>query len=114
MRSGRLRLKESEPNLPVVNPEKCTGCSLCAAVCLTYDVINGKATLARPVVCIKCGARGSFCPAGAIEGSCAKKKRLTKKDMGRLPSPESLQFLFESRREPNCLLRSFSDAHDEQ
>jgi len=98
VRNGRLRQEAPEPNLPVINLEKCTGCGLCAEICLTYDVIDGKATRARPVMCIQCGACGSFCPARALEGSCAEKRRLRKKDIAKLPSPESLQFLFKSRR----------------
>ena len=98
MKSETLRKDVFEANVPVVNLEKCTGCGLCAEICLVYDVMNGKAVRARPALCIRCGACGSFCPAGAIEGSCAEKKRLTKRDMDKLPSPESLQFLFKSRR----------------
>lgn len=98
MKKETLGKGPSEAYVPVINVEKCTGCGLCAGICLTNDVIDGKAVRARPIMCIKCGACGSFCPAGAVENSCAEEKRLTKKDMDRLPSPESLQFLFQSRR----------------
>jgi nitroreductase len=45
-----------------------------------------------------CGHCGSFCPARAILDTSAEAKRLTKKDLAFLHSPESLQLLFRSRR----------------
>lgn len=87
-----------QTGVPVINKDQCTNCGLCVELCLVYEKDDNDVSRVRPELCIKCGACGSICPAGAIEGSSAEKKRFTKEDMGKLPSPESLQFLFRSRR----------------
>jgi len=83
---------------PVIDEEKCTQCGLCVKVCLIYENVNGKAVVARPDFCIQCGHCGSFCPAQAITETPAEPERLEKDWKDGLPSPESLQLLFRSRR----------------
>jgi nitroreductase/Pyruvate/2-oxoacid:ferredoxin oxidoreductase delta subunit len=83
---------------PLINREKCTDCGLCAELCLVYEKNDKKVIQVRPELCIKCGHCGAICPSGAIEGSSAATRRLTKKEIAKLPSPESLHLLFRSRR----------------
>ena len=59
--------------------------------------------IVHPEFCIHCGACGSVCPTGAMQDTSASPQRLTKKDWERLPSPESLQFLFRTRRSVRVL-----------
>lgn len=55
---------------PTVELALCTGCGLCADVCCNkvYDLVSGKAQVARPGDC--CGSDHDLCarkcPAGAI------------------------------------------------
>ena len=84
--------------VPEIVREKCTNCGLCTELCLVYEKGADGVSRVRPELCIECGHCGSICPAGAIAGSSAEKVRLKKEDLGKLPSPESLQLLFRSRR----------------
>ena len=54
---------------PVVDPERCVGCGLCAAICpmhiFTHEPKQAP-TVAYPEECWHCNACGLDCPAGAI------------------------------------------------
>ncbi len=54
--------------LPVVYTEKCNESSACAEVCPTnvFDIVEGKAVVARPDDCIECRACEVACHHNAI------------------------------------------------
>ena len=90
---------------PRIDRDKCTGCGICAKVCVTFEMRGKSVAIVHPEFCIHCGACGSVCPSRAIQDTSAVPNRLTKKDRELLPSPESLQFLFRSRRSVRVLKR---------
>ncbi|MEW6222275.1 MAG: 4Fe-4S binding protein [Candidatus Hadarchaeota archaeon] len=51
-----------------MNLKKCQGAGSCAEVCPTnvFDIVNGKAIVARPADCIECRACEASCPHSAI------------------------------------------------
>ena len=55
-------------NTLVYQPELCNGCGLCADVCphAVFEMDGRKAILARPTVCMECGACRLNCVLGAI------------------------------------------------
>lgn len=79
-----------------IDQEKCTGCGLCAEVCLVFGVREGRVRSLLPHLCIRCGHCEAICPAEAIRGPFPV-ERLTSEHRGALPTPESLQFLLRSR-----------------
>ncbi len=112
--------KQPEPDRTVLTPpridrEKCTGCGLCAEVCVTFEKRGKSVAIVHPEFCIHCGSCGSVCPSSAIQDTSAETSKLTKKDLALLPSPQSLQFLFQSRRSVRVLKRdkpiSSADMH---
>jgi len=54
--------------LPTIVQDRCNGCGDCVATCPTgaLDLLEGKATLARPADCAYCGDCETLCPQGAI------------------------------------------------
>ncbi len=84
--------------IPKIVRKKCTGCGLCTEICLVYEKHNTQISIAKPEICIRCGHCGSFCPSNAIKAPGTESRRLTDVDQALIPSPESLQFLFRSRR----------------
>lgn len=86
------------PDAPRIVEDKCNHCGLCAEICLVYERRGKQISVVRPEICIHCGHCGSFCPTCAIEVPAAEPARMTDADRALLPSPESLQFLFRSRR----------------
>jgi nitroreductase/NAD-dependent dihydropyrimidine dehydrogenase PreA subunit len=97
---------------PIIDPEKCTHCGLCTDVCVTFEKRGREVVVAIPEFCIHCGSCGATCPTGAISNTSAEPKKLTKKDLELLPSPESLRFLFRSRRSVRVLKdKPISAAH---
>lgn len=102
MNSNALNPNQPNGKLPLEAPriieEKCNQCGLCAEMCLVYEQHGKQISIVRPEICIHCGHCGSFCPTGAIVVPAAETARLTEADRATLPSPESLQFLFHSRR----------------
>ncbi len=57
-----------ENNSLVYDPESCTGCAMCVAVCPhgVFEMNHRKAMIARPRACMECGACQRNCVAGAI------------------------------------------------
>jgi heterodisulfide reductase subunit A len=67
MAKGRVTV---EALTPVISPEKCTGCGLCARVCPYNAIIVNKEQKRSEVIeaaCAGCGTCGAECPFGAIE-----------------------------------------------
>jgi len=89
---------QPKPPPPRIKQDKCTGCGLCASVCLVMEKRNKKVVITRPELCIRCGHCGSICPSNAIVGPSVEAKRLTDRARAAAPSAASLQFLLRSRR----------------
>lgn len=59
---------ETNSTLPLIDPERCTGCGLCQQLCPTnaVEVRGNLATIVRPERCTFCEVCESYCPEGAI------------------------------------------------
>jgi len=71
LRDAAIKAGLTEPASlhPVINPNRCIGCSLCADACpenLVLGVISGKSELIDPSRCIGHGACKAACPVDAI------------------------------------------------
>ena len=53
---------------PIVDTKKCMGAAACAEVCPVnvFDMVDGKAVVARPDDCTECRACEAACPNNAI------------------------------------------------
>jgi len=53
---------------PIVDTKKCNGASACVEVCPVnvFDIVKGKAVVARPDDCTECRACEAACPNSAI------------------------------------------------
>ncbi len=93
-------LVTSKPTTPKVNPEKCTGCGICADECtsLTIEMIDDKAVHTDNTYCVDCGHCVSVCPAGAIEDILAAEDDYTSYSSKDVPDTKTLQALFRARR----------------
>jgi len=58
-----------ETALPQYDPERCTGCGVCLAVCPGGGLAleEGRATFSAPENCLYCGECELACPAGAVQ-----------------------------------------------
>jgi nitroreductase/NAD-dependent dihydropyrimidine dehydrogenase PreA subunit len=92
------RANHRQEPAPRIKQDKCTGCGLCASVCLVMEKRNKKIVITRPDLCIRCGHCGAICPSNAIVGPSVEAKRLTDRARAAAPSASSLQFLLRSRR----------------
>lgn len=64
-RHGKLHQHSNLP--PVVDPEGCTACGACAAVCPAGAIEVGKAAVIDPETCIGCGHCVTACPENTIK-----------------------------------------------
>jgi len=59
--------------IPVVDPEKCTGCATCEALCPDVFTVeeDGKSHVKDPAACEQCDCQAAIdsCPQGAISWS---------------------------------------------
>ncbi len=83
-----------------IDEKRCTGCGTCVKVCPSLVLVmdNGKAFVDKPYYCVRCGHCGSVCPEGAIGETSTEEKILSASELKKMPSPDSLQLLFRSRR----------------
>jgi len=91
---------EARPCLPRVIEKKCTGCGLCARLCMAevLEIRARKATVANPQWCSRCGHCVAVCPADAVQDSLGTRKQNPLLDPASLPSAKALQLFFRSRR----------------
>ncbi|MBE9552982.1 MAG: NAD(P)-binding domain-containing protein [Proteobacteria bacterium] len=80
IRAAAIKAGLTEPASlhPVINPNRCIGCSLCANACpesLVLGVIDGKSELIDPSRCIGHGACKAACPVNAISLVFGTQKR---------------------------------------
>jgi ferredoxin len=100
-----LELKQgSEPKpmpaFPKILEKKCTGCGICQKECAA-DIIemqNDKPFIARTMDCVECGHCIAVCPTGALQDPLAMRGDNRPYSFKDLPSSQSLQLLFRSRR----------------
>ena len=95
---------------PVVDKEKCTGCGTCVEECpsLTAKMVDDKADIqmtGEVLDCVECGHCISVCPSDAITDPLAGPDDNREFKFSDLPTSESLQVLFRSRRS----VRSYKD-----
>jgi ferredoxin len=64
---GSLRYLSDVATLEL-DPEKCTGCTMCVQVCphAVFVVDNGKAKIVDRGACMECGACANNCPEEAL------------------------------------------------
>jgi ferredoxin len=57
-----------QPYLPEIDEARCTGCGKCVTACApkALSLLEGKAVLARPDLCVYEGGCEPACPEGAI------------------------------------------------
>ena len=68
MGNGQMTTNNRQQILPLIDPERCTGCGMCAQLCPTNAVaVRGNlATIVRPQACTYCDLCETYCPEGAI------------------------------------------------
>ena len=54
--------------LPLIDPQRCTGCGRCEQLCPTSAVAvqDGQAIIVHPADCLFCDICEAYCPEGAI------------------------------------------------
>ena len=57
-----------QTQLPVIDKNRCTACSLCVTHCPTQAVtlVERKPTFFEPILCSYCGICEEICPTGAV------------------------------------------------
>ncbi len=88
------------PCLPEIREKKCTGCKLCAKVCIGEVILmrGKKAAVVNRDRCCLCGHCVAVCPADAVRDSLSPRKETPLIDPAALPSEKSLRAFFRSRR----------------
>ncbi len=103
MKNSYNHVLKKEITTPVVDREICTGCGTCVEECpsLTAKMKDEKADIhmtGEVLDCVECGHCVSVCPSGAITDPLAAPDDNREYKFSDLPSSESLQLLFRSRR----------------
>lgn len=77
--------------VPIVEPEKCTGCGVCQRICQFSAILPmGRTVLVFPELCHGCGGCRLVCPAGAIREGKRTVGRLHKGSAGNVQFVEGL------------------------